>query len=238
MKENKIPIHVGLIMDGNGRWATERGLDRTCGHEAGYKTLKKLATHILKKGIKYLSVYAFSTANFKREKKEVDYLMNMFVTKFKKEENFFMEKNIKVVFSGIKENLRKDVIDSMNEISNLTKNNTAGVLNILLNYESQTEIVEACKKFTSEVINKKTNIDELNKESFNKYLFHDLPPIDFVIRTSGEYRLSNFMLYQLANAELYFPEIYFPDFDEKEFDKALIVYSKRDRRLGGTTKKD
>jgi len=233
MKEYKIPKHIGIIMDGNGRWAKERGLKRSKGHYAGYKNLKKLAVHILKKGIKYLTVYAFSTENFKRDAEEVNYLMNLFVENFKKEGDFFMKKNIKVIFSGIKSPLRSDVWESMKKISDMTKNNTGGTFNILLNYGGQTEIVEACKKFAKDVKKGKKEIKEMNTDLFYKYLHQSLPPIDYMIRTSGEVRISNFMGYQIAYAELYFTNTYFPDFDEKEFDKAIEAYNKRDRRFGG-----
>ena len=235
-QEYKIPNHVGIIMDGNGRWATERGLKRSAGHAEGYKTLKKLAVHILNKGVKFLSVYAFSTENFKRDTEEVNYLMNLFVSKFKEEKDFFMKKNIKVVFSGLKEPLREDVWQSMQELSEMTKFNDGGTFNILLNYGGQSEIIEATKKIAREVKENKLNIDEINTTNFYQYLFQDLPPIDLMIRTSGEVRVSNFMLYQIAYAEMYFPKVYFPDFDENEFDIALDIYNKRDRRFGGIKK--
>ena len=234
--EYKIPNHVGIIMDGNGRWATERGLKRSAGHAEGYKTLKKLAVHILNKGVKFLSVYAFSTENFKRDTEEVNYLMNLFVSKFKEEKDFFMKKNIEVVFSGLKEPLREDVWQSMQELSEMTKFNDGGTFNILLNYGGQSEIIEATKKIAREVKENKLNIDEINTTNFYQYLFQDLPPIDLMIRTSGEVRVSNFMLYQIAYAEMYFPKVYFPDFDENEFDIALDIYNKRDRRFGGIKK--
>lgn len=234
--EYKIPNHVGIIMDGNGRWATERGLKRSAGHAEGYKTLKKLAVHILNKGVKFLSVYAFSTENFKRDTEEVNYLMNLFVSKFKEEKDFFMKKNIKVVFSGLKEPLREDVWQSMQELSEMTKFNDGGTFNILLNYGGQSEIIEATKRIAREVKENKLNIDEINTTNFYQYLFQDLPPIDLMIRTSGEVRVSNFMLYQIAYAEMYFPKVYFPDFDENEFDIALDIYNKRDRRFGGIKK--
>jgi len=238
MNEEKlnIPIHVGIIMDGNGRWAKERGLKRSEGHKAGYKNLKKLAVHILNSGVKYLSVYAFSTENFKRDKEEVDYLMDLFVNKFKSDKNYFNRKNIKVVFSGLKEPLRDDVWESMQEITEITKNNTGGTFNILLNYGGQSEIVEACKKFANDVVNNNKQINDLNINSFKEYLHQNLPDIDFMIRTSGEERISNFMLYQISYAEMYFPKTYFPDFNNEEFDKSLLKFNKRDRRYGGIKK--
>lgn len=222
----KIPCHVGIIMDGNGRWAEERGLNRSKGHEAGYKTLKTTAKYILDSGVKVLSVFAFSTENFNRPKKEVDFLMNLFIKGFKKDSAFFNKENIKVVFSGRKEPLKKDVIDTMEYLSESTKNNTKGILNICLNYGGRSEIVDAVNHII------KDNLKEVDEEVINNYLYNKLPDIDLLIRTSGEVRISNFMLWQLSYAELYFPKCYFPDFNQEEFDKALLEYTKRDRRFG------
>lgn len=229
MKENiitKIPNHVAIILDGNGRWAKEKGKKRTEGHKAGFKNLKQLSKYILNTGTNFLSVFAFSTENFNRPKEEVDFLMNLFLEGFKKDANYFLKENIKVVFSGKKEPLREDVLEAMNNITEKTKNNTLGTLNICLNYGGRAEIVDATKK----IIN--ANIKDIDEETFNKYLYNDLPDIDFMIRTSGEIRISNFMLWQLSYAELYFPKCYFPDFNEKEYDKALIEYNNRSRRFG------
>lgn len=234
MKEElKIPTHVGIILDGNGRWATSRGLPRSAGHKAGYDTLRKLIKYVFSKGVKVLTVYAFSTENFKRDKEEVDYLMNIFVKAFSLEKNKVMKNNIKVVFSGRDKPLPKKVIETRNKLEELTKNNTGGILNICLNYGGQAEIVDACKK----IVKDKIDINDINEELFSKYLYKDLPPIDFTIRTSGELRLSNFMLWQNSYAEFYFPQTYFPDFTEEEFDKALLEYTKRDRRFGKINKK-
>ncbi len=227
----KIPNHLGIIVDGNGRWAKERNLPRSKGHDKGFKRLKEITSYGFDKGIKVISVYVFSTENFKRSNEEVNHLMDLFVTGFKKDK-FYLKENIKVIFSGKEDNLRQDVIDAMNTIKEETKNNTKGILNICLNYGGRDEIVTACKKFTEEVLNRKTNIDDLNEQNFSKYLYQDLPDIDFMIRTSGEERLSNFMLWQNSYAEFYFPKTYFPDFSKDEFDKALLVYTKRDRRFG------
>lgn len=222
----KIPCHVGIIMDGNGRWAKERGLNRSKGHEAGYKTLKTTAKYILDSGVKVLSVFAFSTENFNRPKEEVDFLMNLFIKGFKKDSAFFNKENIKVVFSGKKEPLKKDVIEAMEYLSESTKNNTKGILNICLNYGGRSEIVDAVNHII------KDNLKEVDEEVINNYLYNKLPDIDLLIRTSGEVRISNFMLWQLSYAELYFPKCYFPDFNQEEFDKALLEYTKRDRRFG------
>jgi len=222
----KIPNHVAIILDGNGRWALERGLKRNEGHKAGYKNLKEISKYILNKGTKILSVFAFSTENFKRPKEEVDYLMNLFIQCFKKDSHYFQKENIKVVFSGRRNNLSKEVLRAMDELSEITKNNSLGVLNICLNYGGRAEIIDACNKIINDGIN---NIDE---DIFKKYLYNDLPDIDLMIRTSGEIRISNFMLWQLSYAEFYFPNCHFPSFTSKEYDKALIEYTKRDRRFG------
>ena len=223
--ENKVPTHVGLIMDGNGRWAKKRNLPRSMGHQKGYQNLEKLNKHIFQKGIKVLSIYALSTDNFKRPKKEIDYLLEIFLDKFSKQKDFYIQNNIKVVFSGRKNHFNDKVINVMNEIENETKNNSKAIFNICFDYSSRNEIIDAIKRIK--------DIDEIDQETFNKYLYHDLPPIDFLIRTSGEMRLSDFMLWQSAYAELYFPETLFPDFDNEEFDKAIEIYNKRSRRYGG-----
>ena len=225
-----IPQHVAIILDGNGRWAKAKGMPRNYGHAQGSKNVEKICEEAWCMGIKYLTVYAFSTENFKRSKEEVDFLMNLFIKKFTKEFDFCMKKNIKVVFSGREKPLPKKVYKAMIELEEKTKNNTGGVFNVCLNYGGHAEIIDACKKIA---LDSSLNIEELNEEIFNKYLYNDLPPIDFMIRTSGECRISNFMLWQLSYAEFYFPDTYFPDFDEKEFDKAILAYNKRDRRFGG-----
>lgn len=232
MDREIIPNHVAIIMDGNGRWAKKRNLPRSLGHKAGSENLKKLGLHIFKRGVRVLSVYAFSTENFKRSPEEIDYLMNLFVKNFKKELKVFAENNIRVVFSGRKEPLRSDVLEAMDEVVEATKENTGGIFNICLNYGSQYEIVDAVKRIISE----KRDVSELTPKEFEKYLYQELPPVDFLIRTSGEYRLSNFMMYQLAYAEFYFTDCLFPDFNDEKFDEALQDFQNRDRRFGGVKK--
>lgn len=235
--EYKVPSHVAIIMDGNGRWAKNRGLKRTNGHKKGAEALKKISEYVYDKHIKILSVFAFSTENWKRDKEEVDYLMNLFIKAFKENFEVVKKKNVKVIFSGVKEKLSDKVIKQMDKMMEDTKDNKNGIFNICLNYGGQDEIVEATKKISKEVVNGNIDIKDINKDMFNKYLFNDLPPIDLMIRTSGEYRISNFMLWQMAYAELYFTDTLWPDFDEKEFDKALDSYNKRDRRFGGVKEK-
>jgi len=227
----KIPNHVAIIVDGNGRWAKERGLSRSEGHDAGFKRLKEITNYAFKKGIKVVSVYVFSTENFKRSKEEVNHLMNLFVTGFKKDK-FYQKENIKVVFSGREKPLNDDVLNAMTTITEETKDNTLGVLNICLNYGGRSEIVDATKKIAKEILENKIDIDSIDEQLFSDYLYQDLPDVDLMIRTSGELRLSNFLLWQNSYAEFYFPKTYFPDFTEEEFDKAIIEYTKRDRRYG------
>ena len=228
----KIPNHVAIIVDGNGRWAQERGLSRSRGHDAGYRNLKKLGKYILSRDIKILSVYLFSTENFKREASEVQYLMDLFLKMFRRDKKFFMDNNIKVVVSGRDELLSKKVIQARDEMVECTKNNTGGILNICFNYGGRAEIVDACKR----IIETGISPEEVNEEVFGKYLYHNLPDVDLLIRTSGELRISNFLLWQLSYAEFYFPEVYFPDFKESDFDQAIMEYTKRDRRFGGIKK--
>lgn len=227
-----VPNHIAIIMDGNGRWATKRGKNRSAGHLEGSKTLEKLALHAIKRGVKVLSVYAFSTDNFKRSKEEVDYLMNLFIKMFKNKMKKIQDEGIKIVFSGRRHPLREDVLSAMDEIVDKTKNNKNGILNICLNYGGQEEIVDASKKFALDILNKNISMDEIDKISFNKYLYNNLPPVDLLIRTSGEYRISNFMPYQISYAEFYFTDVLFPDFKESELDKAIDSFNHRDRRFG------
>ena len=234
--KNSIPNHVGIIMDGNGRWATRRGLIRSEGHKAGYDRLKKTALYILKKGVKYLSIFAFSTENFKRSKEEVSFLMNLFCEGFGKEKDFFLENDVKVVFSGREKPLSKKLLKIMKELEELTKDCKTGTLNICLNDGGQSEIVDASKTIAKLVKEDKLDIDDITEETFYKYLYNDIPPIDLLIRTSGEIRISNFMLYSLSYSELYFTSTCFPDFDEKEFDKALENYYERNITKGGVKK--
>ena len=233
MEEMVLPNHVGIIMDGNGRWAKQRGLKRSVGHKKGADNLEKLLKHIYSLGIKYVSVYAFSTENFNRSDEEVNYLMDLFVKFFTKKKKIFIKEELKVVFSGSKNRLRDDVVNGMKELEECTKDFNRGVFNICLNYGGRLEIVDAIKKISSEVETGKLNIEDINEELVSHYMYQDLPDLDFVIRTSGEQRISNFMLWQSSYAEYYFPKTLFPDFDKDEFDKALLEFNNRNRRFGG-----
>lgn len=227
------PEHIAIILDGNRRWAKEKGLNTLAGHQKGMDNICDLVPYIIDKGVKYLSVFAFSTENFKRSEEEVGYLMDLFIKMFKKECSKIEKENIKIVFSGRRDNLRDDVLKAMDYITEKSQNNTRGVFNICLNYGGQQEIVDATKKIAEEVKNGRLDIKDINENTLYKYMYNELPPIDFLIRTSGEERISNFMIYESSYAEFYFPKVYFPDFDKEEFEKAIDVYNKRNRRFGG-----
>ena len=228
-----LPNHVGIIMDGNGRWAVKQGLKRSLGHKAGAENLEKLLDHIYNLGIKYVSIYAFSTENFKREKDEVDYLMDLFVKMFTVKKKIFVKNELKVLFSGRRDNLRDDVRRGIEKLEKATKDFERGVLNICLNYGGRYEIIDMTKDIAKLVKDGTINLDDINEDLVNKHMYQELPPLDFVIRTSGEQRISNFMLWQASYAEYYFPKTLFPDFNVDEFDKALKEYDKRNRRFGG-----
>ncbi len=232
-EEFKIPKHVAIILDGNRRWAKKNNMTPQEGHYRGFTNLENLADYIFSKGIKVLSVYAFSTENFKRSKIEVDYLMNLFSMAFKKYFDRLNEKNIKVVFSGRREPLPDKVLMMIDDIAEKTKNNNGSIFNICINYGGKAEIVDTTKKLCDMVLDGKIEVSDISEELFAANLYHNLPSVDLMIRTSGEERLSNFLLWQNAYAEFYFPEVEFPAFDEKEFDNALEEYSKRNRRFGG-----
>lgn len=221
-----VPNHIGIIMDGNRRWAKEKKKKTIEGHLAGANRIISLAKYVFDKGVKYLSIYAFSTENFNRSAEEVSYLMGLIIKFFNERVNELHDYNIKIVVSGLRDNLSKEVLKCIDNVVDLTKDNTGGVLNVCLNYGGRREIVDAVNKI------KQANVS-ITEETFGKYLYNDLPDLDYVIRTSGEERISNFMLWQISYAEFYFPKVYFPDFDEKEFDKALEIYNNRNRRFGG-----
>ena len=233
MESLEYPNHLGIIMDGNGRWAKERGLERSMGHKAGADNLVTLLDYIYKNtSIKVVSLYAFSTENFKREKTEVDYLMKLFVSIFNSKLEKVKKNNVKVVFSGRRDNLSPNLLESMDKLSSDTKDNTRGILNICLNYGGDYEIVDMTKKIAEKVLKGELELKDITKELVSKYLYQDLPPLDFVIRTSGEMRISNFMIYQSSYAEFDFPKTYFPDFDSKCLEQSLDNYRKRERRFG------
>ena len=225
--------HIGIIVDGNGRWAKEKGKSRSEGHKAGAENLEKIILYINKhKLANYLSLYVFSTENFSRSPEEVNYLMSLFLKWFQKCQKEYKESNIKVLFSSQKTLLKPEIVDAIKSLENATKDNTGLVVNFCLSYGGRQEIIDATKKIAKDVLEEKLNIENINEKIFNNSLYNDLPDIDFLIRTSGEQRVSNFMLWQISYAEMYFPKVYFPDFNFKCLEEAIKEYEKRDRRFG------
>lgn len=221
--------HLAIIVDGNGRWAKSIGKIRSYGHLKGYENLKKIINYVNDNlDIKYISLFVFSTENFKRSKDEVDYLMNLFKKGFKEEKDVYIKKNMKVVFSYKKEGLSKDIISIIEEVESSTKDNTGLVVNFCLNYGGRSEIVDACKKIIDDKIDK----NDITEDLFKDYLYNKLPDIDLMIRTSGEKRISNFMLWSLSYSELYFTKTYFPAFTTNELLEIIDDFNNRDRRYG------
>ncbi len=229
-----LPVHVAIIMDGNGRWAKKRMLPRVAGHRAGtikVKTIIRMSSDI---GIKHLTLYAFSTENWKRPKEEVGALMGLLIEFLQKELDEMHEKN--VIFNTIGDitKLPKEVIEVLENAKEKTKNNTGMTLNIALNYGSRAEIVDAVKKIAQDMKDGSIAVGDIDAQMISDHLeTAGQPDPDLMIRTSGEERLSNYLLYQLAYAEFYFTPVYWPDFDEAEYEKALIEYQGRQRRYGG-----
>lgn len=226
--------HIAIIMDGNGRWASARDLSRTEGHKVGSETVIDITEACDELGIKYLSLYAFSTENWKRPKTEVSKIMSLLNKFISSELNRLHSKNIKLNIMGDITKLpiinRKAVEYALNK----TKNNTGLVLNIGLNYGARDEIVSAFKSIHQDLENKKIKIEDISEKLISSYMYTcDMPDPDLLIRTGGELRLSNFMLYQLAYSEFYFTDVLWPDFDRSELEKAILEFLRRNRRFGG-----
>lgn len=231
--KSKLPKHIAIIMDGNGRWAKRRFLPRTAGHKEGVERVKEIVRACGNLGIKYLTLYAFSTENWARPKDEVDTLMKLLVEYLRKELDTLHRNNVKVKVLGNIDELpdlpKKEIIKAIEK----TKKNEKLVLNIALNYGSRDEIIQAVRNIILDIIHNKIDIDEINKENFQKYLYtSDQPDPDLLIRTSGEQRVSNFLLYQIAYSEFYFTNTLWPDFKEEHLYKAILEYQNRERRFG------
>lgn len=228
-----IPQHVAFIMDGNGRWAKRKGLPRLVGHNAGTETLKKIVKESKRLGIRYITFYAFSTENWKRPSDEVDGLMNILVKFIKSEIDEINENNIRINILGDIIKLPSYAKEQVEYALELTRNNTSMDFNIALNYGGRDEILRAVKTVVNDVEAGKIVVDDLNESLFSDYLYtHGMPDPDLLIRTSGELRLSNFMLWQLAYSEFTFEKVLWPDFDELSLQKAIYEYQKRNRRFG------
>lgn len=232
-----VPKHVAIIMDGNGRWAKERGLKRTEGHREGMEAIRRVAHHAANRGVKVLTLYAFSTENWKRPPQEVHYLMKLPVEFFDRFVPELIENNIRVHMMGIEEKVPSSTLKSIHKAMDETKHCTGMVLNFAFNYGGRLEIAEAIKTIAQDVLEGQVAVRDIDEELIAQQLFsNDLAPysdIDLMIRTSGEQRLSNFMLWQNAYSEFYFVEKNWPDFNGELFDQALSSYQQRHRRYGG-----
>lgn len=223
-----VPKHIGIILDGNGRWATKRGLPRNYGHRKGVEVIFRTIEASLKFGIKYMSVFAFSTENWKRSKEEIDGIFSLVKEFFESEIDKIVTSGVKINFFGDLTAFSEDIREVLYKAVDLSKNNNKLIFNMCLNYGGKQDIVQSVNNLIS---NGKKMITE--QDISDNLYSKGMPDLDFVIRTSGEERLSNFMIYQAAYAELYFPKVLWPDFNEKELWKALVLYSKRKRRFGG-----
>ena len=230
----RIPQHIGIIMDGNGRWAKKRGLPRSAGHSAGAESLKKIITEANKIGIKYITVYAFSTENWKRPKAEVDYLMNLLLDYLKDAENSLAGENVVIRTIGSRKELSAEIQEQIKKTENFTSKNTGIVMNIALNYGAREEILNAARQLCEDVKNGKKNPEDITDEDFAGCLYtKNQPDVDLLIRTSGEQRLSNFMLWQVSYAEMWFTDKLWPDFKPKDLRQAICDFQNRGRRFGG-----
>lgn len=227
MENMRIPEHIAIIMDGNGRWAKKKGLPRTLGHKEGAATLRRIVEYAGNIGVRYLTVYAFSTENWKRSREEVEALMFLFKAYMKSEKKVMMKNNVRFMVSGRKEGVSESLLKEIENLENATKDNTGITLNLAFNYGGRAEIVDAVNKIIA------SGEKEVNEESFRKYLYRNIPDPELLIRTSGELRISNFLLWQIAYSEIYVTETLWPDFDSKELDRAIESFNGRERRFGG-----
>ena len=236
INKERLPKHVAIIMDGNGRWAKKQGFLRAFGHESGTKSVKEIIKASVEIGIENLTLYAFSTENWNRPKLEVDTLMKVLINALKKEVNTLQSHNIKLNAIGNLEMLPKTAQNQLLEVINLTKNNNTMTLTLALSYGSREELTNAVRIISEKVKNNIISIDAIDDSIINEHLYtQNLPDVDLLIRTSGEHRISNFLLWQIAYAELYFTDILWPDFKEQNLYEAIISYQKRERRFGKTS---
>lgn len=230
---NSVPTHVGVIMDGNGRWAKKRGLPRKFGHREGVKTFRAITRRAKQLGIKYITFYAFSTENWKRPKEEVDSIMALF-EKNLDEVKDFIDEEIRVRFIGDRTALSETLREKMRKTEESSKQFTDTTMILAINYGGQDEICNAVKCISEKVKNGEINTSDITTQLITEHLYtEDIPPVDYIIRPSGEMRLSNFMIWQAAYAEYYFTNILWPDFSIKDFDEAIACFGDRSRRFGG-----
>ena len=229
-----IPKHIAIIMDGNGRWAKQRGLPRTVGHKKGAENLKRVLKHARDKGVQIVTLFAFSSENWSRPKEEVDTLMNLFRDYLKNDISELSKNNVRISFIGNRSRFDDDLQEQMTLLEKETHSFDGFHVVLALSYGSRDDIVFATQKLAQSVLNKEISIQDIDSHRFSSALSTaEWGDPDLVVRTSGEERISNFLLWEIAYAEFYFSSVYWPDFDEKEFDKALTSYQKRQRRFGG-----
>lgn len=234
VSKDNIPVHVAIIMDGNGRWAKKRGLPRFVGHHSGMKNVKKITLAANDLGVKVLSLYAFSTENWKRPKEEVDFLMKLPQEFFPLEIDELIRNNVQIRMTGWKNGLPRDTLDAIEQAIELTKDNTGLILNFALNYGGRKELLYGVNRIIQDVAEGKLDADEIDEDTMSNYMLTaGLPDPDLLIRTSGELRLSNFLLWQLAYSELWFTDALWPEFSEEHFRQAVAEYQRRIRRYGG-----
>ena len=236
MEKEKLPQHVAIIMDGNGRWAKSQHLPRTRGHIEGVKRVEEIVYFANDRGIKVLTLFTFSTENWKRPKHEVSMLMKTLINVLERKVKELSQKKIRLQFIGKKEGVPPTVIKTINNATEFTKHNTGMTLNLAFNYGGRLEILDAVKGIAMAVKNGQLTISDITEEIFDEFLYtKGLPDPDLLIRTSGEKRISNFLLWQLSYAEFYFTDKFWPDFSQEEFEKALTEFKKRERRYGRVT---
>lgn len=230
---SELPAHIGIIMDGNGRWAKKRLLPRTAGHAKGAEVFQTITRHCQKRGIKALTVYAFSTENWSRPEGEVRSIMNL-LRRYLDDAFGFKDENIRIKFIGERDRLERDIVDKMAEIEDFSKGNDELLLNIAVNYGGRDEITAAARALCRDAVDGRIIPESVDEKLFESYLFtSDCPPLDLVLRPSGEQRLSNFLLWQCAYSEFVFMDVLWPDFTPDDLDRALDEYSARKRRFGG-----
>lgn len=233
---SRLPKHIAIIMDGNGRWAKQKGKLRVFGHENGTKSVRQITETCAELGVSCLTLYAFSTENWNRPKLEVQTLMKLLISSLKKEINTLQENNIKLNAIGNLEQLPKGVRKELLEVIDKTSNNTRMTLTLALSYGSRSEIINAVKEISIKVKNNLISPEKIDETIFNKHIYtHNLPDVDLLIRTSGEQRISNFLLWQIAYAELYFTKVLWPDFTKEHLYEAIVVFQNRERRFGKTS---
>lgn len=230
----KIPVNLGIIMDGNGRWAKKRGLPRQAGHVTGAQVFRRITKYCEKCGVRYLTVYAFSTENWRRPQDEVDAIMNLLRQYLKESLADFQQENIVVRFIGNRAELAPDILTLIEEAEASTAHKTGMTLNIALNYGGQQEITAAARKLAAKAVAGEITPDAIDEMMLEQALYtEDQPPVDLILRPSGEYRLSNFLIWQSAYAEFVFMDVLWPDFKDSDLDWAFEEYARRDRRFGG-----